>query len=167
MKGKTMYQIFIGLCLSFFILGCASSIENQPKITQIEPIIEQLSENNAIAEEVRIQEVHWKLIGVMGKAVVENANEREAYIILKLENNRLQGFGGCNVLMGSYGLEKGNKIAFFKVASTMMACPRLADESAFLKVLNQADNYTIEEGVLMLHKGKTAPLATFEAVYVP
>ena len=163
-----MYKIFISVCLSFFILGCASSsIENQPITNKIESIIEQKSENNATAEEVRIQEVHWKLIGVMGKAVVENANEREAYIILKLENNRLQGFGGCNVLMGSYALEKGNKIAFFKVASTMMACPRLTDESAFLKVLNQADNYTIEEGVLMLHKGKMAPLATFEAVYVP
>ena len=163
-----MYKIIVGGCLSFFILGCASSsIENQPITNKIESIIEQKTENNATVEEVRIQEVHWKLIGVMGKAVVENANEREAYIILKLENNRLQGFGGCNVLMGSYALEKGNKIAFFKVASTMMACPRLTDESAFLKVLNQADNYTIEEGVLMLHKGKMAPLATFEAVYVP
>jgi len=156
------------MCLSFFIFGCASSsIENQSTSEKIESIIEQKSDNNETVEEVRIQEVHWKLIGVMGKAVVENTNEREAYIILKLENNRLQGFGGCNVLMGSYGLEQGNKIAFFKVASTMMACPRLADESAFLKVLNQVDNYTIEEGVLMLHKGKKASLATFEAVYIP
>lgn len=163
-----MYKMILGVCFSFFIIGCASSsIENQPSTNKVESIIETKNDNNATIEEVRIQEVHWKLIGVRGKAVVENANEREAYIILKLENNRLQGFGGCNVLMGSYGLEKGNKIAFFKVASTMMACPRLADESAFLKVLNQADNYTIEEGVLMLHKGKMAPLATFEAVYVP
>ena len=163
-----MYKIILCVCLSFFILGCASSsIENQPTPQQIESTIEPKNDNNATIEEVRIQEVHWKLIGVMGKAVVKDANEREAYIILKLENNRLQGFGGCNVLMGSYALEKGNKIAFYKVASTMMACPRLADESAFLKVLNQADNYTIEEGVLMLHKGKMAPLATFEAVYVP
>ena len=163
-----MYKIFISVCLLFFIVGCASSsIENQAITNKIEPTIEQKSDSNATIGELRIQEVHWKLIGVMGKAVVENANEREAYIILKLENNRLQGFGGCNVLMGTYALEKDNKIAFFKVASTMMACPRLADESAFLKVLNQADNYTIEEGVLMLYKGKMAPLATFEAVYVP
>ena len=163
-----MYKMLIGVCYSFFILGCASSsIENQPTTQKQESIIEEKSDNNTTIGEVRIQEVHWKLIGVMGKAVVKKDNEREAYIILKLENNRLQGFGGCNVLMGSYGLEQDNRIAFFKVASTMMACPRLADESAFLKVLNQADNYTIEEGVLMLHKGKMAPLATFEAVYVP
>ncbi len=163
-----MYKSVIGVCLSFFIVGCAaSSIENQPNTNKIESTIEQKSDHNATVEEVRIQEVHWKLIGVMGKAVVEKANEREAYIILKLENNRLQGFGGCNVLIGAYQLDLGNKIAFSKVASTMMSCPRLADESAFLKVLEQVDHYTIEEGVLMLQKGKMAPLATFEAVNIP
>lgn len=162
-----VYKIFISTCLSFFIIGCASSsIENKSIPQTVESSLVPENDNNATVEEVRIQEVYWKLIGVMGKAVVENVNEREAYIILKLEDNRLQGFAGCNLLMGSYALEKGNKIAFFKVASTMMACPRLNDESAFLKVLNEADNYTIKEGVLMLHKGTMAPLASFEAVYM-
>lgn len=94
------------------------------------------------------------------------SSEREPYIMLKIENNRLQGFSGCNLLMGSYELKAGNRIQFSKMASTMMACPHLADESTFLKVLEEVDNYTIKDGVLMLNKARMAPLATFEAIYL-
>lgn len=114
----------------------------------------------------QLQEIYWKLIGIKGKAVVLGQSKREPYLMLKIENSRLQGFGGCNLLMGSYELKEDNTIRFAQVASTMMACPTLAEESAFLKVLSEVDYYTIKEGVLTLYKSRTIPLATFEAVYL-
>ena len=72
-----------------------------------------------------------------------------------------------SILLGSYELnEASSHVKFSRVASTMMACPRLRDESAFLKALEKVESYSIEEGVLLLQKeGKT--VATFEAVYQP
>lgn len=114
----------------------------------------------------QLQEIYWKLIGIKGKAIVLGSSKREPYLMLKIENNRLQGFGGCNLLMGSYELKEDNVIRFAQVASTMMACPILAEESTFLKVLSEVDSYAIKEGVLTLYKNRTTPLATFEAVYL-
>lgn len=153
---------FLGSVLGAWLLtGCATEVLVTPP-----PIVETVSnetERDTVSH--RIQESHWKLIGVQGKAVLRHENEREAYITLKLENNRLQGFGGCNILMGRYTLDETHqKIDFAQVASTMMACPRLQDESAFLKALEEVDNYAIEEGVLWLKKGEH-PLLSFEAVY--
>lgn len=128
--------------------------------------LKKVSTTAEVSQAEQLQEIYWKLIGIKGKAVVIKSSEREPYIMLKIENNRLQGFSGCNLLMGSYELKVGNRIQFSKMASTMMACPHLADESAFLKVLEEVDSYTIKEGVLMLHKVHMAPLATFEAVYL-
>ncbi len=124
---------------------------------------------NALVEahEEQVQEIYWKLIGVMGKAVVLAEKQREPYIMLKIENNRVQGFGGCNLMMGTYTLSEGKRIRFSKMASTMMACPNLEEEHTFFKILEQVDNYTIKDGVLMLNKARMAPLATFEAVYMP
>jgi heat shock protein HslJ len=41
---------------------------------------------------------------------------------LKLEAGRLQGFGGCNRLVGSYTLDR-DRVTFGPIAGTMMACP--------------------------------------------
>lgn len=158
------------LLSSIIMLGCA---EPSPQEAETALIRAETNQTNSadnvvdVATEERVQEVYWKLIGVEGKAVIENPNGREAYIILKLEGNRLQGFGGCNILLGSYALnENDHAVCFSRVASTMMACPRLADESEFLKALEKVNHYSIDAGVLSLQKeGKT--VATFEASYQP
>lgn len=153
-------RILIGACM---LVGCASSVPQEKPVEANS--VEAVSE--VVVPATRIQEVYWKLIGVSGKAVIEDANGREAYIILRIEDRRLQGFGGCNILLGSYELnEATHKVKFSRVASTMMACPRLRDESEFFKALEKVEEYSIEEGVLLLQKeGKT--VATFEAVYQP
>ncbi len=161
-------SIFLSTLVSSIIMfGCTTSAPNEPSISV--ETNQTKSGDTAVetALEQRVQEVYWKLIGVDGKAVMEDPNGREAYIILKLEGNRLQGFGGCNILLGSYELnENDHTVHFLRVASTMMACSQLADESEFLKALEKVDHYSIDEGVLLLQKaGKT--VATFEASYQP
>jgi heat shock protein HslJ len=89
---------------------------------------------------------------------------KEIYFILKLNENRVQGFSGCNSIVGSYKLTKGNRIEFGKMATTMMFCPEIS-ESDFLSIFDLTDSYTIKNDVLSLSIGKRAPLAVFGAIY--
>ena len=113
--------------------------------------------------EYTLTDTHWKVIEINGQAVTNpSANQKEAYIMLS-KDNKLQGNGGCNTLMGSYTMMEGNRIKFSGVASTMMACPDMSIESQLGKVLESCDNFTISGKYLSLNKAKMAPLARFEA----
>ena len=122
------------------------------------------SQTSAIANK------YWKLITLEGKKVTMAPNqEREAYFTLKTDENenRINGFAGCNSFTGTYTLEKGWRIRFSHMATTMKACPDVnVNESEFLKVFELADNYTIKDDKLSLNVGRRAPLAVFEAVYL-
>lgn len=114
-----------------------------------------------------IVEKYWKLKTLEGKEIkmVEN-QEKEIYFMLKTNENRVVGFSGCNTFGGTYTLEKGNRIRFTQMLSTLKACPDVdINESEFLKVFEIADNFTINKDVLSLNVGRRAPLAVFEAVY--
>lgn len=109
-------------------------------------------------------ETRWKLIELNGQPVTNPAgDQKEAFIILSKEGNRVQGSGGCNSLMGSYELQKDNQIKFSGMAMTRMACPDMAMETQLGPIFDAVDNYAINGKFLMLHKAKMAPLAKFEA----
>lgn len=114
-----------------------------------------------------IVEKYWKLKTLNGKDIVmADHQEREIFITLKAEDNRVTGFAGCNTITGEYSLETGNRIRFSKMATTLRLCPEVAiDESEFLEVFELANNYTINGDQLALNVGRRAPLAVFEAVY--
>lgn len=115
-----------------------------------------------------IVEKYWKLKTLEGKDVNMSKNqEKEIYFTLKMNENRVIGFAGCNGMSGTYKLEEGNRISFSQMATTMMACPDLdINEADFLKVFELTDNYTINGDTLSLNVGRRAPLAVFEAVYL-
>jgi len=145
------------LFLSIVIMGCKSS--------QKAVVSHQQTELTATKSE--IQETHWTLIELMGKPVVLNENmKKEIFIVLNKDGNSVHGFAGCNTIMGKFELKEGNRITFSAMASTMMACPDMATESEFNKMLGTVDNYCINNGVMTLNKAKMAPLARFEAVMV-
>lgn len=111
-------------------------------------------------------EKYWKLVELNGQPVAPL--EREPYFILKADNARVIGFGGCNSLTGSYVLDrKTARIRFTEVASTMMACMQgMEVEQAFHQVLRIVDNYSQDGDRLSLNRARMAPLARFEAVYL-
>jgi heat shock protein HslJ len=152
MRSLILAFVFITIVLS----GCKSS--------QKIPVVPS---QPAPPPTTRIQETTWKLIELMGKPVVlsEN-NKKEIYIILKKEENGVQGFSGCNTIMGKYELKEGNRITFSAMASTMMACPDLATETEFNKMLGIVDNYSLNGKTMTLNKAKMAPMARFEAVLI-
>jgi len=119
----------------------------------------------------KVTEKYWKLIELRGQAVSEMApTNREPFIILKEQDSRVTGSGGCNTLTGAYVLnEATSRIKFEKIASTMMACLNNMElEGNFLKVLEEVDNYSLSaDGTqLSLNKARMAPLARFEVVYL-
>jgi heat shock protein HslJ len=118
-------------------------------------------------ETPEIQETYWKLTELMGKPVSLSENmKKEIHIIFKKEGKRVQGFSGCNTIMGKYELKEGNRITFTGMASTMMACPDLATESEFNKMLGTIDNYSINGNTMTLNRARMAPMARFEAVFM-
>ncbi|EGV43788.1 META domain-containing protein [Bizionia argentinensis JUB59] len=126
-----------------------------------------LAEFKKVVMDNEITETYWKLKTLDGKAVTMADNqEREIYFTLKNDGNRVTGFAGCNGLSGEYMLEDGNRIRFVNMATTLKACPDVdVNESAFLKIFELTDNYTVNNETLSLNVGKRAPLAVFEAVY--
>lgn len=142
-------------------IGCQTSKETikSEKIVVIE-------KKNTTTEEEKIVEKYWKLKTLAGKEVKMTPNQtKEMHFMLKLNENRVVGFLGCNSLFGSYQLLKGSRIKFSHLGSTKMYCPGV-NEAEFISIFELTDNYTIKEDVLVLNVGKRAPLAVFEAVYL-
>lgn len=114
-----------------------------------------------------ITEKYWKLIELYGKPFrVDSVMNREPYFILHLTDNKVTGNGGCNQFHGEYELKIGSGIRFSRLASTLMACPKLDDERKYLNALETADSYTLRRDTLTLNKARMAPLARFVAVYM-
>lgn len=114
----------------------------------------------------KITEKYWKLIELNGKAVkVTPGQQREAYMILKDQENRVNGNGGCNSFFGTYELN-GNSIRFKGIGATRMACQDMETETELFQILEQVDNFTLKDDTLSLNKGRMAPLAKFEVVWL-
>ena len=113
-----------------------------------------------------ISEKYWKLKTLDGKTISMVKNqEKEIYFRLKSDDKSIVGFAGCNTLGGSYNLEQGNRIHFSNMLTTMKACPDVSvEESAFLKIFEVVDHYTISGDVLTLKDVRAKIVAVFEAV---
>ncbi|MEK8180810.1 META domain-containing protein [Flavobacterium buctense] len=122
--------------------------------------------NNESEVNYPLTETYWKLIELNGQPVTAVENRREAFLILKKDNNRVNGNSGCNNLNGYYQLTGQTELTFSKMATTMMACKDMTIEKAFLETLQRVDNYAIKGKVLSLSKAKMAPMAKFEVVFM-
>lgn len=102
----------------------------------------------------------WQLIELNGEPYT--AGEKSIYINIDVYEMRINGNTGCNNINGQAILRPLNRISFSKIAATLMACPDMEHETKMMNVLNQADNYTMNENQLSLNKARMAPLARFE-----
>ncbi|NWF88407.1 MAG: copper resistance protein NlpE N-terminal domain-containing protein [Ignavibacteriaceae bacterium] len=157
-----------------------SGLETAPRYYFVgENMIRQLDMHGkqitgALADKYVLKEIsqamtnkYWKLVELMGKKVQhEETNKREPHMILRSEEQKVHGSGGCNTFNGIYELKGNNRIAFSKLTTTLMACPNMETEQEFFKVLEMADNYFLDADTLILNKARMAPLARFVAVYL-
>ncbi|SKB35723.1 Uncharacterized lipoprotein NlpE involved in copper resistance [Parapedobacter luteus] len=107
---------------------------------------------------------YWKLIELDGTAVDAGTTQKEPYIRLNQENNRLEANGGCNGLGGTYELAEPNRIKFSQLIGTMMACENMEVENGLKRVLEMTDSYHLQNDTLQLFRARMAPLAKFVAV---
>jgi heat shock protein HslJ len=113
-----------------------------------------------------IEDQDWQLVELRGQPVEPGQFARDAAINMRSADFVASGNTSCNTYSGSYAIKNGQRISFApNMAVTMMACPDMNMESAFLDMLKQVDNYAVSaEGMLSLHRARMAPLARFAPV---
>ena len=113
-----------------------------------------------------LENSYWKLVRLGNEPVILGAGDKEPYMTLMSERNRMQGFAGCNRLLGSYEL-KGEKLKFGRMASTRMACQNGMElEASFMQALESTVIWKIEGEHLELSDSKGTLLARFESRYL-
>ncbi|MEO5788874.1 MAG: META domain-containing protein [Gelidibacter sp.] len=116
------------------------------------------------SEATSLENTKWVISTLEGQDIANpESNGRDIHFTLNSEDNRVNGYSGCNTFMGTYKIEEGNRISFSQLGMTRMACPDSdINEAQILKVFETADNFTIVNGILSLNKAKMAPLAQFK-----
>ena len=125
-------------------------------------MVSKSEEKSIISNE--ITDKKWRLIEIQGEEVPSEINGKMPFIFMTSETSRITGNAGCNVINGSFKISENNKMEFKQMISTMMACLNMEVESKLMKALEMVDNYTVNDDVLSLNKGRMAPLARFQFV---
>jgi copper homeostasis protein (lipoprotein) len=90
-----------------------------------------------------LEDTYWKLTRLGDEPVIVGERHREPHLVLRSEDRRVSGFGGCNRLMGGYAVD-GSSIRFSQMASTMMACAEGADtERLFTEALERVRSWRL------------------------
>jgi len=106
---------------------------------------------------------NWKLTQLGEQVINTPQDKREIHFTLRSVNQRVDGFSGCNQMMGSYVLEGAN-LRFEQMAGTMMACvPDMDLEKKFLAMFAQVAHWEIIGETLRLLDAEGKTLATFAA----
>jgi copper homeostasis protein (lipoprotein) len=105
----------------------------------------------------------WKLTYLGDVPAEQFKDQRDVHILLQ-KDDRVTGSDGCNLLNGGFTLE-GDRLAFSRIATTMMACPQGAEqEQRFHRALANTARYRIVTEFLELMDGAGVVLARFEAL---
>jgi len=113
--------------------------------------------------QVPLEDTAWKLTALRGQPVTVADPLRQPHIMLQPEQHRVSGSGGCNRLAGGYTLA-GDRLTFGRTAATMMACPGMAQERAFLDALSAVARWQIDGQQLLLRDARGEVVLRFDAV---
>lgn len=109
-----------------------------------------------------LKNTRWVLKELNSAAVTDT--KQDIYIIFRINENKFDGFGGCNKFFGTYDYD-GKILKLSDFGSTKMFCVDDKYEIKFFEVLNSFDDHKIVEKYLYLYKsGKV--LAKFEAIFL-
>ena len=104
-------------------------------------------------EKINVMRLHdiWALISIKGEKIELNEDLKNLPMIeIFVEEERVYGNTSCNSFNGKVYIE-GNKISFFNIIKTEMACPGDL-EQRFISAIESIDNYKIEKMRLFLYK---------------
>lgn len=103
----------------------------------------------------------WQLTTLQGKEI----SARNAPFILFKQSSPIQisGFTGCNQVSGWVQFTGPDGIRFSQVVQTEKACLEKNDEADFLKLLQEANQWMLNDRQLLLNKGG-AWVGTFKGI---
>jgi copper homeostasis protein (lipoprotein) len=113
--------------------------------------------------ETPLTNTYWKLAELNGTSVHPGPGQKEAHLMLRTGEPRVNGFGGCSEFTGAYEVA-GATIHFLRVAATTSTCPEHDRETEFLAALEGVTHYEILGETLLL-MSDTGVAARFRAVY--
>jgi Heat shock protein len=102
------------------------------------------------AQPLHIDARQWKLVELNGSPIKAS----NAYLEFDFDQKRMTGNSGCNRMFGGFEIS-GRKLAFSNIATTRMACPDMAAETALLTALKSVDRFRQSGNTLELSKGRT------------
>lgn len=152
-------SLILLLFTALVMIGCNSDQKANKKADQSADQTEDSSKQKT--DNAELTETYWKLVSLEGEDIPQHEDQKEAYIMLKSDEEKVTGNGSCNILNGTYETEGDSQISFSKMATTMMACPDMETEKQFLKSLGKVKSYGIKDDSLMLNDDKQATLAKF------
>lgn len=113
----------------------------------------------SLATTLDITSLEWRVVSVeTEKGVLMPENAMKQPTLRVNADGTYFGQGSCNGFRGTVKID-GKKVDFADPAATLMACPSLEFETAYINALREADSYEIKNGDLIL-KGKNT-LVTF------
>jgi len=131
MKKLSIYILFAAL----FMASCKTSpVVDFNKVKQI------IKSNTWV-----LQDENGNAMGFNGKDVTMKFTEEDGF--------QAVGFAGCNNYFASVQLLP-DRISFGPAGSTMMACPEMDGEQAFLDLLTQINGYEVSGGELRFFQNK-------------
>lgn len=95
----------------------------------------------------------WLLQDENGAVVSYNGENVSMEFAQEGSSYRASGFAGCNRYFSTVNLQP-DQISFSAPGATLMACPEMEGEEAFLSLIPMVNNYEIAGNELKLYKDK-------------
>ncbi|MCM1094144.1 MAG: META domain-containing protein [Bacteroides sp.] len=132
-----MSAIVVGLS------SCGSLKKSNSTAVKVENNMEESQEEKSDIVPYSMDDLagEWTISSVGGHKVT---GENRPYVNFSLEDGRIYGSNGCNIINGGL-VVKGNNMSFDKVISTMMACADAPYEQAINLALENTRTYSISK----------------------
>ena len=106
----------------------------------------------------------WQLVQLNGQRM--QPEKGRFTVRFSAEEGRVSGIGACNQLSGNYKTDEKRTLEFGPTISTRRACPKMAQEAAFLRALATTTHYDMD-GPMLLLLGDGELKAILQAVSTP
>lgn len=105
-----------------------------------------------------VDDMTWQIVSVGSESIVfDTAMPQRPQLRFMSDSNRVMGFGGCNMLNGTYR-QSADSIWFGTLATTRRGCPSMKVESQILAALDQVRIAKRKEDKLLLMAGDSVLL---------
>lgn len=151
------------LFISTYTIDPFGSEVKQP----IQIIVEKVSQKPAEKPLATLVNTHWRLLKIGETPIrTEPDQQKEAYLYLAPNDQKIRGFSGCHPFTGSYD-QQDKELTFRKIAITSGLCSQqgLETEQLFMNALTETVSYRLSGEELYLFGMRNNVLAAFKATY--